>query len=789
MSDDSVATVRSPIGAVAVDSGGAAIGAVRLDAQQSYVQLPELLKEVIDAGSDAAWQAIKQRVDYTYSALDAALSPLRDEVGFDAMLREELARGKKLLFKPNLVNPLAIDARGHGAGLGYSTCTAWPFVAALMRWLHDKLDVSYHQMALGEAATAMAAASAIFSREQGRPVTREAVIEGRSGDFYGGWGFYFVRKYLAETHDPAHVDDPMKGYDDSVAGNYVPPGRAMDRLPVYDMNRIQDRPGSGRRVPVADAANFEAITLHKAIVGGEPSDAADVRDYPGCVLINMPKLKVHNIALFTNAIKNLGIGLYPMEAASGADAASTGWMYSAPQLPVPGMKARIPHVVWTADVDESTGRPLTVRRTAGINGTMVDIIKAVQGQGVRILSVVDAIEAINFDHTTSTTAERVPEGYVFASLDVVALDVLCARYMFNMLPMTEGRRLVEEGKAPCEWVQRVPLPVVQGSNIVTTEGFDSPLSRHVLFDYAEKRGVGGQRYHVTGGDVRQGGRLASLQGHLGRIERGTFSELITGTLYYDRMKLLWDLQATAMAYARANDELTGSGYHRQFLDAFDENGDGVIDYEETGRSGGVDFQVYASGIGVHLMGTEEHGALHGFFSGRTNGLRWADAGLNAEGLDFMKDYVESSLAVVGLTLSQMEIEGADPAVPGMTWGKGKWPSMQAARFLAIGTMIYGMGYPFMTTIDSLYGVALQYADKVFNGSTYTGDYETMSDPVSPLAMQYIQAVAGGAEPLPFKLYVPVGYGQVFGRAIPNVEETGDPARVLTVEFAGGTEVW
>ena len=123
----------------------------------------------------------------------------------------------------------------------------------------------------------------------------------------------------------------MRGYDDSVAGDYLPPGRAMDRLPVYDLNRIQDVPERGRAVPVPDGANFQAITLHKAIVGGEPSDAADRRDYPGCVLLSLPKMKVHNIALFTNAIKNLGIGLYPMEAASDGDPASTRWMYSSPQ--------------------------------------------------------------------------------------------------------------------------------------------------------------------------------------------------------------------------------------------------------------------------------------------------------------------------------------------------------------------------------------------------------------------------------------------------------------------------
>jgi Domain of unknown function (DUF362) len=789
MSDNSSTAVDSPIGKVTIDSGGATIGAVRMDPAQSYVDVPELLKEVIDTGSDAAWQKIKQRIDYTYACLDGALQPLREDGGLDLLLREELARGKKLLLKPNLVNPLCIDSDEHGAGMGYTTCTAWPFIAALMRWLHDRLDVSYHQMALGEAATVMSAASAFFSRDQGRPITCEAVLEGRSGDFYGGWGFYFVRKYLAETHDASHGDDPMKGYNDSVAGNYVPPGQAMDRLPLYDLNRIQDRPGAGRRVPVTDGANFETITLHKAIIGGEPTDGADMRDYPGCVLLNLPKMKVHNIALLTNAIKNLGIGLYPMEAAADDASSSTGWMYSTPQLPVPGMKARIPHVVWTADVDEVTGRPLSVRQTAGINGTMVDIIKAVLGQNVPIVSIVDAIETINFDHTNSTAAERVPEGYVFASRDVLALDVLCARYMFNNVPVAEARRLAKEGKASSEWVQRVPLPVVEGPNIVTKEGFDSPLSRYELFDVAQKRGIGGQAYHVDGRDVWQGSRLASVQGHLGKVDGDSFTELITGTLYYDRMKLLWDLQATVLAYARANDELTGSNYYRTLMDAFDEDGDGVITYDETGKKGAIDFQVFAGGYGVHLMGTEKHGGLRGSFAGRTNSMRWADASLNVEGIDFVKELLDSSLAAVGMVLSQMEMEGADPFFPTMTWGKGKWPSMQAARFMAIGTMIYGMGFPFMTTIDSLYGVALQYADKVFNSSTYTGDFESMSDPLSPLAMEYIQAVTGGAEPLPFRLFVPAGYGQVLGKAVPNVEETLDASKVLKVEFKDGVEVW
>ena len=104
-------------------------------------------------------------------------------------------------------------------------------------------------------------------------------------------------------------------------------------------------------------------------------------------------------------------------------------------------------------------------------------------------------------------------------------------------------------------------------------------------------------------------------------------------------------------------------------------------------------------------------------------------------------------------------------------------------------MLYGLGFPFMTTVDSIYGVAFQYADKAFNGSSYTGDLETMSDPLSTAAVEYVQAVSAGAKPLPFLLYVPQGLGQVLGKAMPNVEETADPRRVLRVEFGGGKEVW
>jgi len=56
------------------------------------------------------------------------------------------------------------------------------------------------------------------------------------------------------------------------------------------------------------------------------------------------------------------------------------------------------------------------------------------------------------------------------------------------------------------------------------------------------------------------------------------------------MKTLWDIQPTALEYAKATDALTrkvlgyDSGFHAAFM-SFDENGDGIIDDGETGRDG------------------------------------------------------------------------------------------------------------------------------------------------------------------------------------------------------------
>ena len=787
-------SVNSPVGSRRVDDAGSAVGVVRMDAARSYSGTGELLQAYINQSDEAAWQKIRAKIDYTCECLDLALAPLNAETDFGRQAKSRTATGQYLLFKPNLVVPFNIDPQTHGPTAASTTCTEWPFVAALMRWFHDKLDISYHAMALGEAATALPAAAGVCSmlHPEAAPVTPEAVIEGRAGDLYGGWGFYFVRKYLAECHDASHSDDPMRGYDESVAGIHVPPGQAGDRLLVYDLNRIFDDTTKGRDIEVADGANFKSVTLHKAVVGGDPDDDEDMEAYPGCVLINVPKLKVHAITLLTNVIKNLGIGLYPMQAAT------TGhyrWDYSVPHNAVPGMKAGIPHQVWVPEIDPATNLPrrdgngqYVVKKTAGIPGTMVDIIQAVASQGIFMMHVVDAIEAINIDHTGSGRGVKVPEGLAFAGVDPVATDLLCARYMFSNVPIKEAETAGLEDGHGGQFAQRVPVPTVEGDNIVTRPGYDCPLSRDTVFQYAVTRGLGSRRYHVVGSDAVTASPLVSLQGHLGVVSDDIFSDLNTGTMYFDASKVPWDLQLTALSYFEAADKLTGSSLKREFLDAFDENGDGIVSYEEFGRKGVWGPLLIFGGAQVSMLGTERVGYARGGFDGNATMFKCSNPSWNPNGHDLYKEFFYGPVCLVAYLMSQLETEAQDPFVPSLTWGKGKWPSFRLAAFIQNGMAIYGPGFPNEVGVAGLYGQAFRYADLTQNDGRYAGTIRNQPDPES--ARKYTTRVLSGeAKPLDFVLHVPPGYGSVGGSNVPNVEETSEPEKILTASFAGGKEVW
>ena len=785
--------VSSPAGNLRLDSHGSAIGAVRMNPELAYTRIPLLLKEVIDRDSEVAWGEIRTKIDYMYSCLTCALSALDDEIAFSRDIVARVNKGQKLLFKPNIVYPTYIDHITHGPG-NIGACTPWPFVAALMRWFHDKLGVTYHQMSLGEAGTGVTPVAGAYTLAQTgkKLVTPEAVIEGKWETGYGGWGFYFVRRYLADTHTLDHKDDPMNGYEDSVNGVCLPPGEASGKLMAYDLNLIAADGSNGRDVPVAHGINYKSVTIHKAVIGGDPDNPEDLKAWPGCVLINVPRLKIHNLDLLTCATKNIGIGLYPMVAKVDEHQGETRWKYAGPDKPVPAVKSGIPHTVWVPEIDDDTGMPrrdkggeALLKKTGGLSATIADVVEAVKDQDILMFHVVDAIEPTNRFHT-GPLVTPVPEGYAFVARDPVAVDLLCARYLFTTTPMAEAKAMQNEKNLPDSFLQRVPIPRADGGKIVAEEGFDSPISRYTGFKHFQERGLGLQDYYVVGRDEWQGGALASAGGRLGRVQAGEFFELLTKEMYYSALLPLWDLQATTLAYAEANDAVTGSSYKPTILNEFDENGDGIIDYDEKGS--GRNFVFIEHSLRLPAVNVDELERMRLKFLLAAVPLRWENKEWNTPGHHFNSWNLFNLTVTTALELAQSPAESADSFFPGMVWGNGKWPSIQFAHHWYICTQLYGDDFPnSYDAMTSLYGYAFQYADLKWNREAYVGSGTISGDPDA--IIRYHEDVEHRGSLLPFTLYVPPAHGKTRDKNIPNVEETDDPNLIFTASFDDGREIW
>jgi hypothetical protein len=793
MNNQKTISFDSPLGRQESDSSGSPVGVVRMDVSKSYIGVGELLQKFINNSDQESWDQIKTKIDYTYNSLDYALTPLEQSTSFIAQIEEKLETGQKLLFKPNLVAPTCIDSQTHGPSLGSATCTDWVFIAALMRWFHEKAGISYYKMSLGEAATAVASAASMYSKinPEERKITPEAVIEGKSGNFYGGWGFYFVRKYLFESLKEGDNEDPLKGYEESINGTYLPPGHVSDKLMVYDLNRIYDDPNKGRKCEIPDGVNYKSIVLHKAITGGNSNDPDDMKAYPGCVLINVPKFKVHAIALFTNIIKNLGIGLYPMQYASEGN---YKWDYAGPHgTTVVGMKTGIPHQVWIPEIDKGNSLPkkdaqgnYIIKKTGGIIATMIDIIKAVNNLGIFMVHIVDGIEAINVDHQGGGL--KTAEGMVFAGLNPVATDLLCARYMFSNVPLKESLEVKLEGGTAGGFPQKVPIPLVDGTNIISKEGYDCLLARDFTFERAEKRGLGEMSYYATGYDILTDSPIISLKGHLGSVINNYFSDIVTSTLFYDTYKVPWDLQRTALNYLAAVDELEGTNLKEEFVQYFDEDDDGVISYEEFGKKGSTTIMLHLAADYVSLMGKERLGYLKGFFKLMSLIYRYSNKQNNPDNTDIMGERSLATTCAVAFTVSRMPMEIPDQFTPGRICGKGKWPSPQFARFLQTGNMIYGPGFPLSISVPGLYGNALFYADLTQNGGFYAGNLRNQPDPGA--IKRYIREVKRGkVKPLDFVVYVPAEFVKFAGKKVPNIETTDDPTKIFTASFQNNNEIW
>jgi hypothetical protein len=781
--------VNSTIGKRRLDRTGSAVGASRMDPAESYTHNAGLLKEYIDKGSESAWKEIKRRIDNIYATVSNAMESLDAEAPFSKDINKQIKSGKRLFFKPNLVTLPVIDYYTHD--LGIPGCNSpWEFIAAVMRWFHDKGGITYHQMAVGEAGLTTTPGAMIASEIAGKTVTREAVYEGKYGSFYGGWGFYFARKYLAECHNPEHKDDPMSGYQESLEGLVIPPGLAPGKLLLYELNRVGG--DNGRDVPVVDGVNWKSITMHKAVIGGDPDNPEDRRRWPGCVLVNIPKLKIHTNELFTCAMKNLGMGLYPLEANASKVPGKYEWKYAAPNLEKPLCKIGLPHGRWTLESDPVTFLPrrdskgnYLWKRTGGMEANLGDALQAVTGQKITMLHVVDAIECCNINHS-SLDGVRVPEGLVFAGSDVVAIDTCCSRYMFNMVPMEKTAEIQKKYGIKSDVIHKVPLPHIEGKNIVNGEGYDSSFSRYHAIQHCEDRGLGQQKFYIAGNDLWQGGNLASLRQHLGRVDNGVFTELLTKTVYYCPLKPLYDFQSTVFAYLELNDALTGSDYKKQLLEAYDDNGDGVIDYLETGKMGGLGTFGYLMGLMWQKIEPGKAMKLRFVMTAlqaKLTRTEWNTWGHNLGERALINQAISRAFA-----MAQSREEQMDPLFPGRTWGNGKWPSVQMVLQQQHYARVYGQTFPnrFDTTM-SPYAMAFQYADLKCNKSKYCTQQAMGRN--EDIIGNYHRSVTQGTPPLPFTLYVPRGLGSWNGKPIPNVEETDDPELVFTVCFEGDKEVW
>jgi hypothetical protein len=485
--------------ATGADAHSALIGAVRIDPAKAYGDVPTLLERYIKENDAAAWGLLKQRIDYVYEHLGHAVWPVLKAKDLEHRITAELTAGRKLFFKPNIVNATVLGLEGDGTpGLtsGVVAATNWPFLAALMRFFHDALGIRYYQMAVGEAGVT----TLLFSTLLGW--APEALLEG--GGFappdgatrWTGYPFYLVRKYLKEATDALDpLDDPTNGYADSVSGTYITPGEAtrQGKLIMYELNDAEkfDR---GRLVLVPDGGdNYpEGIIIHKALVG----DPSDPRHYPGNVLVNCPVLKVHSNSVITNAIKNLGIGGWPMRAGRDADPDTPDWLYGYPHDNPPTIKGGVPggpdkagvyHARWYVRKANAEGMSLEIAEAPnrGLDGTMVDINLAIKSQVPHILHVVDAIRPINFDHGGNGPGVALDEGLVFTSDDPVAVDLLCARYLFTTVP--------RDARTPAPFARPLAIPrydATQGAIVADRTVMDARVSRSKLFSYSAYRQLG-----------------------------------------------------------------------------------------------------------------------------------------------------------------------------------------------------------------------------------------------------------------------------------------------------------
>jgi hypothetical protein len=220
------------------------------------------------------------------------------------------------------------------------------------------------------------------------------------------------------------------------------------------------------------------------------------------------------------------------------------------------------------------------------------------------------------------------------------------------------------------------------------------------------------------------------------------------------------------------------------MDTFDENYDGIIDYDE--KAGGyetaeISIMSYASGINTNPA----YGELKANFINSVYYAKYCDAAYNLPGYDFLKGKVLLTRLATAYQMSQSPDTAPDLFVEGMYYGRGNWPSFTTVIYLVATGAIFGTQSAENISLNSLYGIAFQYADKVQNYGRYTGSLDPNTSAPDSI-QQYRKAIMQGEKPLDFTLYVPIGYGSLNEVEIPNVLETTNPDKIYTVHFK---EIW
>jgi hypothetical protein len=227
---------------------------------------------------------------------------------------------------------------------------------------------------------------------------------------------------------------------------------------------------------------------------------------------------------------------------------------------------------------------------------------------------------------------------------------------------------------------------------------------------------------------------------------------------------------------------------KEFLDAFDEDGDGTVVYENFGKKGYLDVNLHSGGDLISETGTNPLGYLKGMFIQRSKMLKSGEPSWNQVGHDIFREVIYGAASYMAYRMSQMGFESPDPFTPNLIWGKGKWPSYKLARFAYVGVHLFGTQFPFKMVFPSLYGAAFRYADLTQNDGAHAG--KSRNRPDLEALTRYSQGVKEGRmPPLNFIFYLPAGYDTLGGIKVPNVEVTSDPAKVFTASFLGGKEIW